>query len=241
MNPNLPSSVPLRAGVHRLVALLLSAQCGLLGAPATLEQTLKLPSQPPAPGTAFAILATGDGGWAELDRELAARLAAADLPVVGWNSRAYYGTRRTPDEAAADLARLVERFRTEWQRPQVVLIGFSRGADVLPFLANRLSPEVRASVQAIALLGPAERVDFQIRLTDLVVDSPTAKALPVPPEIERLRGPPLLIVYGEKDASSCGPRLSEHLGRVVRVPGDHHFNRDYDRLAALILDQLRPR
>jgi len=52
--------------------------------------------KPPAPGESFAILATGDGGWAELDRELAHRLAAADLPVVGWNSRAYYWTRRTP-------------------------------------------------------------------------------------------------------------------------------------------------
>lgn len=209
---------------------------GSRAAPASLESTLTLPTKPPAPGARFAILATGDGGWAELDRELARRLEAADVPVVGWNSRAYYWTRRTPDEAAADLGRLITRFRTEWQRPEVLLVGFSRGADVLPFLASRLGSEHRDSIRGVALLGPADVVDFKFHLTDYVRDSAPATALPVPPEIGRLRGLPVLVVYGEKDDSSCGPTLPRDVGRVVSVPGDHHFNRDYDRLARLILE-----
>lgn len=222
-----------------VAALLAGAVHGIQAGPSSLESTLTLPAKPPAPGESFAVLASGDGGWAELDRELARRLAAADIPVVGWNSRAYYWTRRTPEEASADLGRLITRFRAEWQRPKVLLVGFSRGADVLPFLTCRLPAEHRAAVRGVVLLGPAETVDFQFHLTDYVRDSTPATALPVPPEITRRRGTPLLVVYGEKDDSSCGAILSKDLGQIVCVPGDHHFNRDYDRLAQLILGLVR--
>ena len=41
----------------------------------------------------FALLLTGDGGWAGLDQELAARLAASGVPTVGLNSLKYFWTR----------------------------------------------------------------------------------------------------------------------------------------------------
>jgi type IV secretory pathway VirJ component len=209
------------------------------GAPEKLEDTLKLPEAPPAPGACFAILLTGDGGWAALDREVARRLAAADVPVVGWDSRAYYWTRRTPDKAATDLSRIIRRFTTEWKRPQVVVIGYSRGADVLPFLVNRLPAGDLAAVRLVALLGPGRNIDFEFHLSDFVHDPDPKTALAVLPEIVRLRGRSLLVIYGDKDESSCAPELPADVGRLEKVPGDHHFARDYDRLATLILDAAK--
>lgn len=207
--------------------------------PAQLEDTLELPGAAPTAGAAFAIFITGDGGWAALDREVSARLAKADLPVVGWNARAYYWTRRTPEEAAADLGRIIRRFRTEWKRARVVVIGYSRGADVLPFLVTRLAPEDRAALQLVALLGPAHTIDFEFHLTDFVAEPKIKTALPVPAEIAKLRGLPVLVVAGEKDVESSVGQIPPDLGRIERVPGDHHFDRDYDRLAGLILDAAR--
>jgi type IV secretory pathway VirJ component len=208
-------------------------------APEKLEDTLRLPTTPPAAGEGFAIFLTGDGGWAALDREVATRLAAADLPTIGWDSRAYYWTRRTPEEAAADLSRLIRRFRDEWKRPQVVIIGYSRGADVLPFLVNRLPAGDMAAVRLVVLLGPGRNIDFEFHLSDFVHDPDPKTALAVPPEIVRLRGRPLLVIYGDKDESSCAPELPADVGRLEKVPGDHHFARDYDRLAKLILDAAK--
>ncbi|HYM26631.1 MAG TPA: AcvB/VirJ family lysyl-phosphatidylglycerol hydrolase, partial [Steroidobacteraceae bacterium] len=51
-------------------------------------------------GKDFALLLTGDGGWAGLDQELAARLAAQGVPTVGLNSLKYFWTERTPDQTA---------------------------------------------------------------------------------------------------------------------------------------------
>jgi type IV secretory pathway VirJ component len=230
----------MKLSLASVLTLLLGCPAAVVGGePPPLEKTLTLPAQTPSPGAHFAILASGDGGWAEMDRELACRLAAADVPVVGWNSRAYYWTRRTPEEAAQDLGRLITRFRAEWHRPKVLLIGYSRGADVLPFLVSRLRLEDRAFVHSVVLLGPGEQVDFEIHLTDYLRDSNPRTALPVPAEIGRLRGLPVLVIYGDEDKSSCGAALPANVGRIVAVPGDHHFNRDYDRLGQLIQEFVR--
>lgn len=224
--------------MKRLFLLVLLLWGGLLPAatPPKLEDTLELPATPPAAGAAFAIFVTGDGGWAALDREVSARLTRADVPVVGWNARAYYWTRRTPEEAAADLGRLIRRFQAEWKRSRVILIGYSRGADVLPFLVTRLQYEDRAALQLVALLGPGRTIDFEFHVTDFVADSNSKTAYVVPPEIARLRGLPLLIVAGDADEDSSADEIAPEVGRLVKVPGDHHFKRDYDRLAGLILD-----
>ena len=47
-----------------------------------------------------------------------------------------------------------------------------------------------------------------------------------------------LCVYSDDDESSCPQAASETL-RAVSLPGGHHFGGDYDRVAALILEQLR--
>ena len=47
-----------------------------------------------------------------------------------------------------------------------------------------------------------------------------------------------LCVYSDDDESSCPDATSATL-RAVSLPGGHHFGGDYDRVAALILEQLR--
>ena len=207
-----------------------------LGAPAKLEDTLELPAQPPPAGETFAIFLTGDGGWAALDRAVSVRLERADVPVVGWNARSYFWTRRTPEEAAADLGNVIRRFRAEWKRDRVIVVGYSRGADVLSFLVSRLAPEERVALRLVALLGPGRTIDFEFHVTDFVKDPDPKTSLPVPPEVAKLRGLPLLIVYGEKDEDSSVGEIAPDVGRFEKMPGDHHFNRDYDKLAGLILD-----
>src|SRR5262249_17490997 len=54
-------------------------------------------------GDTFAVLLSGDGGWAGLDKDVAAALAAQKIPVVGVDSLRYFWQPRTPDALAADL------------------------------------------------------------------------------------------------------------------------------------------
>src|SRR5262249_38268373 len=43
-----------------------------------------------AGGSLFAVIVTGDGGWAGLDREVSGVLSAHGIPVVGLNSLQYF-------------------------------------------------------------------------------------------------------------------------------------------------------
>ena len=112
-------------------------------------QSLALPlvEVPAAPGPTpdlMAVMLTGDGGWAGLDKGLAATFAARGIPVVGWNSLRYFWSARTPEGAAGDLDRILRHYLAAWGKSRAILVGYSFGADVLPFLASRLPPETRA-------------------------------------------------------------------------------------------------
>ena len=68
-----------------------------------------VPAQPgTAPSDLIAIMLSGDGGWAGLDKDVAAALAAQGITVVGLDSLRYFWSPRTPEGLAADLDRMVE-------------------------------------------------------------------------------------------------------------------------------------
>jgi type IV secretory pathway VirJ component len=140
---------------------------------------------------------TGDGGWARLDRRIADDLAAHGVGVVGLDSRAYLMQERTPDEAAADIARVIRRYASQWSSPRVTLIGYSRGADIAPFIVKPAAGGPPPSISLVALLGPAERADFQFHWADLLSETSKPSDRPILPELERLRGTPVLCVYGK--------------------------------------------
>ncbi len=186
----------------------------------------------------MAVFATGDGGWAEIDKRVSARLAASGVPVVGWSSLKYYWSPRTPDAAASDLARILEHYGTLWKKRRFLLVGYSFGADVLPFLATRLPAELRARVALVGLLGLSENASFEFHVTGwLGVDTghhPTA------PEVARLGTTPVLCLRGDDEDDSACRLLHGPAVRTLTLPGGHHFGGNYEKIADEILAALPP-
>ena len=185
----------------------------------------------------FALLLTGDGGWAGLDQELAARLAAKGIPTVALNSLKYFWSARTPEQTAGDVTRVLRHYLVAWHAQRVLLIGYSFGADVLPFVVNRLPPEVRAQVASVSLLGLDAHASFEIHLADWVSDTDAGPA--TRPELEALKEMPILCIYGEGEADSICPQLTA--GHITReqVGKGHHFSGEYALLADRILGYTR--
>ena len=181
----------------------------------------------------FALLLTGDGGWAGLDQELAARLAASGVPTVGLNSLKYFWTERTPQATARDVARVLRHYFAAWNKQRVLLIGYSFGADVLPFVVNRLPPQLRERVASVSLLGIDANASFEVGISDWVADA--GGGAPTRPELAALAHVPVLCLYGEGESDSICPQLSGAGIAREQIGKGHHFSGEYARLADRIL------
>lgn len=185
----------------------------------------------------FAVLFSGDGGWASLDGKLAAALAREGVPVVGVNSLRYFWHERKPDEIAADLSQLLEHYSNHWHKSEAVVIGYSQGADVVPFALNRLDGVARALVRSAVLIAPSKNAAFEFHWVGWfgkdTGDTPTA------PEIAKLEVPNVICLYGADDSKSVCPLLEMEHVHSEALPGGHRFDGDYEQLAAKVIAGLR--
>lgn len=186
----------------------------------------------------FVVFLSGDGGWADLDRSVADMMAARGAPVVGWNSLRYFWEERPPPEAAADLARVIEAYAREWKRGRVLLVGYSFGADVLPFMIARLPAQSRARVAGFVSIAGSRAAEFQFSTADWFTDASSGMA--VAPMLAKLAPLPMLCVYGAQDAGSVCPIVPAGAVRSLPLPGGHHIGGDFGAVIAPALALAAP-
>jgi len=193
-----------------------------------------------SPGRTIALVMSGDGDRAVSVKDLTRSLNQAGVCVVGLKSRSYLTSgRRTPENVTADVVRILEAYHTAWQADTVLMIGYSRGADILPFVVNRLPGAWRDRVALLALISGSARASFEFHFTDLITytERPTDRELA--PEVDRMAGPKVLCLFGTGDEHAVCPLLRAGKAQVVSRPGGHHLDKDFEALAALILAAWR--
>ena len=223
-------------------ARVLGAQRGvsLPAVPADLDGLPLVEVPASGPGDTFAVFVSGDGGWAGLDKEVAGALAQAGIPVVGVDSLRYFWSERTPAGFATDLDRIARYYGNHWQRPKLLLVGFSQGADVLPAAINKLPPASAQMLSMTALMSLGERADYEFHVSNWI-SSGGDDGLPIAPEMRKLAADRTLCIYGEEDDDALCPKLPAGSAQLVKLPGDHHFEGDYAGLAKVILQHVQGR
>ena len=190
-------------------------------------------------GDTLAVIVTGDGGWAGIDRSIGEALAKQGIPVVGLNSLQYFWTARTPELASADLARILRHYLVAWDKKRALLLGYSMGAEVLPFLVARLPTDLRAVVRLVTLLGPEKSANFEFHLAYWLGGGSGSSAQPVLPEAQKLKGMRILCIYGEEERDSLCRLLPTGLAEVKALRGAHHFGGNYQAIAEMILKEAQ--
>jgi type IV secretory pathway VirJ component len=126
----------------------------------------------------------------------------------------------------------VQYYATAWNRHHALVIGYSQGADVLPFAVNRLPEATRRMIQTTTLLGLGRNAAFEFHLSNWV--GPSA-GLPILPEYQKLSRANTVCVFGTGDKDSLCTDFPPGTPGIVELTGGHHFDGDYDGLARLIL------
>ncbi|MEX5352606.1 AcvB/VirJ family lysyl-phosphatidylglycerol hydrolase [Pseudomonas juntendi] len=185
------------------------------------------------------LFLSGDGGWRDLDRDVAGEMAKLGYPVVGIDTLRYYWQHKSPEQSAADLSELMQHYRQKWGTKRFVLTGYSFGADVLPAIYNRLPDEDKRRVDAVILLAFARSGSFEIEVEGWL--GKEGQEAPTGPEMARLPASKVVCVYGVEEADESGCTDKTAVGEHVKLPGGHHFDENYPALAKRLIGEIETR
>ena len=179
---------------------------------------LHAPDVGPTTAATVGIFMTGDGGWAPFDTRVSEAMSRAGVPTVGFDTGEYFSTMRTPEEAAEALGEAMSAVMEKYHAQHVILVGYSFGADVAPFLVNRLPEHLRRSIDRVALMSPSDTAPFQVTLLERAgLETPGAR--PVIPELTEMtaQGHRTVCLYGENDHDAICTKVSLPVMHPVQI------------------------
>jgi len=185
-------------------------------------------------GDTIALFISGDGGWRKIDQDISNAMASQGIYVVGINSMSYFWKKRTPEETADDISGVINSYINKTNRKRVILIGYSFGADVIPFIINRIPAQNRLNLSGAVMLGISEDAIFEISAGEWLGRIKGEYA--TLPEILRINSMPLLFIEGSNDDHAVINKLDRKKYEVVLIEGGHHFDGDYNKLAWIIIN-----
>jgi len=187
------------------------------------------------PGKTIAVIVTGDGGWAGIDQQIGEIMAQHGVSVIGLNSLKYFWTARTPEEMAHDLERTLTHYAAKWNADRYIVVGYSIGADIMPFMCGRMSEAAKSRLAVVAMLGPGTHADFEFHLSNWLTTENVPEGAPMVPEMAKLSKVPVLMVCGSEEEGTLCQNYQAPNAKSIVLPGGHHFNKEYNHIAFSIL------
>lgn len=180
----------------------------------------------------FVILFTGDGGWKPLVNEMADFYSHKGIPVVGLDVQKYFWDKRSPREIGQTLKDLIDHYKNSWNKSELILIGYSMGAEVLPFAVNQLnSASDQNLIKNIVLIAPNKNVQFEITLMSYI-STPT-EGEPLLPEVKKLSRKKVHIICDDDPNALCH-ELPTKDWDAQQLDGGHHFGKEYDKINQMV-------
>lgn len=183
------------------------------------------------------FLITGDGGYTSFDQAFCKELADNGTPVVALDALKYFWNEKTPASTTADVEKLISFYKSKWQRDEVILIGYSFGADAFPFIYNNLNKTTRESVKLLAMLSPATEADFEIHIMDMLSLPRGKRQYDVSAEVNKIKGLKIICLYGLEEEPEIKSEITNPEVSFVTIPGGHHYNKAYKELVNIIMQR----
>jgi type IV secretory pathway VirJ component len=175
---------------------------------------------------AIALIISGDGGWYSFEQKIADNFVSEGIPSLGLDSRKYFWNRKTPVETAGDIAKMLGYYMSKWGKNRFILVGYSLGAEIVPFVVNNLPYQIRSELESVVLLSPDNTTDFEIHISNMVGMGNRQNTYNVVNEIVKMPETNTLIIYGDGEKTDVPALLSGSAVKIRKIPGDHHYKFD---------------
>jgi hypothetical protein len=173
---------------------------------------------------------SGNWGWRPIMQDTASHLAANGRYVLGVDSMKYFGKMLDAGEWGKDLTTFRTYINGMAGKPAdapVILIGFTYGAEMIPYMLNRAGVE---GIAGALLIGPGDTGSLLCRLhLQLGLEIPQ---FDVGRELSDLPSLPIVLIEGTLDENSKAREMLPLVKTPRRyapiVGGDHRFRETRD-------------
>lgn len=186
----------------------------------------------------MAVIYSGDGGWRDIDKQVGSALQQDGVPVIGVDSLRYFWSEREPQATADDLARIIDYYGKRWNVRNVLLLGYSFGADILPRAYNLLPYAARTRVRQVTLMAMSHQSDFKISVLGWLGAEGEGSAGDPADDVKAIDPSLVQCIYGTEEEDDACPDLKRLGVEAVAIDGGHHFDGDYQALARRVLAGL---
>jgi len=216
-----------------LIFLLLLGACHVLRAQKTSLPISRLNSTDTTKPVVFYI--SGDGGFNKFSTSLMQNLNRQGYAVIGLNAKEYFWKKRTPKEAAGSIESVINE--SALKQKNIVLIGYSFGADVAPFMVTHFSAAVADKVAQLILLSPSPKTDFEIHVLQMLGWGDNSGES-VPAEINKT-SKPVIIITGDDESGFPFAEVTLKNKKLIKMAGGHHYDGDVAALCKQIVSQMK--
>jgi type IV secretory pathway VirJ component len=182
---------------------------------------------------------SGDSGFNTFSKNFGKNLHAFGYDVFALNTESYFWNKKTPEQTSADIEKYINQQLTGRQNQKVILIGFSFGADVTPFVYNRFSDSLKNNIEKVFIIGPSKSNDFKIHLGEYFGQE-IKGSLQVIPEINQMKNVPVMVILSDFEFAHFpykDIKLANY--KMKYIAGDHHYGGNTKMLASFINSNLK--
>jgi type IV secretory pathway VirJ component len=181
----------------------------------------------------LAFFISGDGGWSGFDQGVCEILSEKGMAVVGLDAQKYFWKEKQPRETSNDIASAVDFYLKQLNKNSFVLIGYSFGACITPFVANNFSSPIKEFVKGVYCFSPDLTGDFEIHISDMM-HLKTKEQYNVPNELGKIKPLNPVCIFGTEEDKELKNHFSAAGIQIETLPGNHHYNNDYKAVAEII-------
>ncbi|WDF61721.1 virulence factor [Flavobacterium sp. KACC 22758] len=187
----------------------------------------------------IAFLISGDGGWTSFDQSVGEALAEKGISVIGLDAQKYFWNAKTPLETSAAISKAVEHYLQQWNKKTFILAGYSFGASVVPFAAANFPEPLKEKLKGVYSLSPDVKADFEIHIADMLSLGSSKDNYDVISEIKKIKAYNPVCFFGTEEDPETRKRFAESDIKTIQIPGSHHYNNDYAKVAESIIKEMK--
>ncbi|MBA4166034.1 MAG: virulence factor family protein [Chitinophagaceae bacterium] len=186
----------------------------------------------------FVLYISGDGGFNSFSTTLCNAFSKGGYGVTAVNSKTYFWDKKTPEQTSRDISEYLDKQFKGRVNQQLVLVGYSFGADVMPFIVNRLDTLLKPKLVSVVLISPSTSTDFEIHWSDMFGGN-AKRSMDVLAEINKMDAPKVATFFGAEEGNFPVKDIQLKNYDNQTLPGGHRFDGHTDELAIALMKEFK--